>query len=61
VIHGQPAGWRCLPPFGEGLVAAGSGLRVPVRQGPRAKLSDKPGFGVELNRALPLHWPYEHG
>ena len=50
-----------MPPFGEGLVAAGSGLRVPVRQGPRAMLSDKPGFGVELNRALPLHRPYEHG
>jgi L-rhamnonate dehydratase len=36
-------------------------LEEPVPVNGRLKLSDKPGFGVELNRALPLHRPYEHG
>lgn len=34
----------------------------PVPQNGRIKLSalDKPGFGVELNRDIPMHRPYTH-
>lgn len=34
----------------------------PVPQNGRIKLSalDKPGFGVELNRDIPMHCPYTH-
>ena len=32
----------------------------PVPADGRLKLPDKPGFGVELNRSLPLHRPYPH-
>jgi L-rhamnonate dehydratase len=59
-------------PFAEFLMMAPEADRVvpmfhpqllgePVPVNGRLKLSDKPGFGVELNRALPLHRPYEHG
>jgi len=37
-------------------------LGEPVPENGRLKLSllDKPGFGVELNRSIPLHRPYSH-
>jgi L-rhamnonate dehydratase len=37
-------------------------LGEPVPVGGRIRVSelDKPGFGVELNRDIPLHRPYEH-
>jgi L-rhamnonate dehydratase len=33
-------------------------LNEPVPVNGRLKLSDAPGFGVELNRAISLHRPY---
>jgi L-rhamnonate dehydratase len=59
-------------PFAEFLMMAPEADRVvpmfhpqllgePVPVNGRLKLSDKPGFGVELNRSLPLHRPYPHG
>ncbi len=36
-------------------------LGEPVPVNGRLKLPDTPGFGVELNRSLPLHRPYPHG
>jgi L-rhamnonate dehydratase len=58
-------------PFAEFLMMAPEADRVvpmfhpqllgePVPVNGRLKLSDKPGFGVELNRELPLHRPYAH-
>lgn len=35
------------------------GETVPVNG--RLRLSDAPGFGVELDRSLPLHRPHPHG
>jgi L-rhamnonate dehydratase len=32
----------------------------PVPVNGRLKLSDRPGFGVDLDRSLPLHRPYTH-
>jgi L-rhamnonate dehydratase len=59
-------------PFAEFLMMAPEADRVvpmfhpqllgePVPVNGRLKLSDAPGFGVELNRSLPLHRPYPHG
>jgi L-rhamnonate dehydratase len=59
-------------PFAEFLMMAPEADRVvpmfhpqllgePVPANGRLKLSDEPGFGVELNRSLPLHRPYPHG
>ena len=59
-------------PFAEFLMMAPEADRVvpmfhpqllgePVPVNGRLKLSDEPGFGVELNRSLPLHRPYPHG
>ena len=59
-------------PFAEFLMMAPQADRVvpmfhpqllgePVPVNGRLKLADKPGFGVELNRSLPLHRPYPHG
>jgi L-rhamnonate dehydratase len=59
-------------PFAEFLMMAPEADRVvpmfhpqllgePVPVNGRLKLPDKPGFGVELNRSLPLHRPYPHG
>lgn len=59
-------------PFAEFLMMAPEADRVvpmfhpqllgePVPVNGRLKLSDQPGFGVELNRSLPLHRPYPHG
>lgn len=56
-------------PFAEFLIMAPEADRVvpmfhpqligePVPVNGRLKLPDTPGFGVELNRALPLHRPY---
>lgn len=58
-------------PFAEFLMMAPEADRVipmfypqllgePVPTNGRLKLPDKPGFGVDLNRALPLHRPYTH-
>ncbi|HUN72050.1 MAG TPA: L-rhamnonate dehydratase [Steroidobacteraceae bacterium] len=59
-------------PFAEYLMMAPEADRVvpmfhpqllgePVPVNGRLKLPDTPGFGVELNRSLPLHRPYPHG
>jgi len=59
-------------PFAEFLMMAPQADRVvpmfhpqllgePVPVNGRLKLPDTPGFGVELNRSLPLHRPYPHG
>ena len=59
-------------PFAEFLMMAPEADRVvpmfhpqllgePVPVNGRLKLSDQPGFGVELNRSLALHRPYPHG
>ena len=50
-----PEADRVVPMFHPQLI----GEPVPVNG--RLKLSDQPGFGVELNRSLPLHRPYPHG
>jgi L-rhamnonate dehydratase len=50
-----PAADRVVPMFHPQLL----GEPVPVNG--RLKLADAPGFGVELNRSLPLHRPYPHG
>ena len=47
-----PAADRVVPMFHPQLI----GEPVPVNG--RLKLPDTPGFGVELNRSLPLHRPY---
>ena len=47
-----PAADHVVPMFHPQLI----GEPVPVNG--RLKLPDTPGFGVELNRALPLHRPY---
>lgn len=49
-----PAADRVVPMFHPQLV----GEPVPVNG--RLKLSDSPGFGVELNRSIALHRPYNH-
>jgi L-rhamnonate dehydratase len=49
-----PAADRVVPMFHPQLI----GEPVPVNG--RLKLSDSPGFGVELNRSIALHRPYEH-
>jgi L-rhamnonate dehydratase len=59
-------------PFAEFLMMAPEADRVvpmfhpqllgePVPVNGRLQLPDTPGFGVELNRSLPLHRPYPHG
>ncbi|HEX8754762.1 MAG TPA: L-rhamnonate dehydratase, partial [Steroidobacteraceae bacterium] len=59
-------------PFAEFLMMAPEADRVvpmfhpqllgePVPVNGRLKLTDEPGFGVELNRSLPLHRPYPRG
>lgn len=59
-------------PFAEFLMMAPEADRVvpmfhpqllgePVPVNGRLKLPDTPGFGVQLNRSLPLHRPYPHG
>jgi L-rhamnonate dehydratase len=50
-----PEADRVVPMFHPQLL----GEPVPVEG--RLKLTDKPGFGVELNRSLPLHRPYRRG
>jgi L-rhamnonate dehydratase len=49
-----PAADRVVPMFHPQLI----GEPVPVNG--RLKLADSPGFGVELNRSIALHRPYEH-
>jgi L-rhamnonate dehydratase len=49
-----PAADRVVPMFHPQLI----GEPVPVNG--RLKLSDSPGFGVELNRSIALHRPYNH-
>jgi L-rhamnonate dehydratase len=49
-----PAADRVVPMFHPQLV----GEPVPVNG--RLKLPDSPGFGVELNRSIALHRPYNH-
>ncbi|WP_114951744.1 L-rhamnonate dehydratase [Sphingosinicella terrae] len=51
-----PAADRVVPMFAPQL------LGEPVPEQGRLRLSalDRPGFGVELNRDLPLHRPYSH-
>jgi len=50
----HPAAEHVVPMFHPQL----SGEPVPVNG--RLKLSDRPGFGVELNRDVALHRPYTH-
>ena len=47
-----PAADRVVPMFHPQLIGE------PVPENGRLKLPDRPGFGVELNRTLPLHRPY---
>jgi L-rhamnonate dehydratase len=49
-----PAADRVVPMFHPQLI----GEPVPVNG--RLKLADTPGFGVELNRNIALHRPYDH-
>jgi len=49
-----PAADRVVPMFHPQLI----GEPVPVNG--RLKISDSPGFGVELNRSIALHRPYNH-
>ncbi len=49
-----PAAERVVPMFHPQLI----GEPVPVNG--RLKLADTPGFGVELNRDIALHRPYNH-
>ena len=49
-----PAADRVVPMFHPQLI----GEPVPING--RLKLSDSPGFGVELNRSIALHRPYDH-
>jgi L-rhamnonate dehydratase len=51
-----PAADEVVPMFAPQL------LGEPVPEGGRLKVSalDGPGFGVELNRDIPLHRPYTH-
>jgi L-rhamnonate dehydratase len=49
-----PAADRVVPMFHPQLI----GEPVPVNG--RLKLADSPGFGVELNRSIALHRPYNH-
>ena len=49
-----PAADKVVPMFHPQLL----GEPVPVNG--RLKLPDRPGFGVELNRSLPLQRPYTH-
>jgi L-rhamnonate dehydratase len=49
-----PEADKVVPMFHPQLI----GEPVPVNG--RLKLSDKPGFGVELNRDIALHRPYSH-
>ncbi|HEY6923162.1 MAG TPA: L-rhamnonate dehydratase, partial [Steroidobacteraceae bacterium] len=49
-----PAADRVVPMFHPQLI----GEPVPVNG--RLKLPDSPGFGVELNRSIALHRPYNH-
>ena len=48
----SPDGTELVPMFGPLLVGE------PVPEGGRIKLSDRPGFGVELNRDLQLERPF---
>jgi L-rhamnonate dehydratase len=58
-------------PFAEFLMMASAADKVvpmfhpqltgePVPVNGRLKLPDRPGFGVELNRSIPFHRPYNH-
>jgi len=49
-----PAADKVVPMFHPQL----TGEPVPVNG--RLKLPDRPGFGVELNRDIALHRPYNH-
>jgi L-rhamnonate dehydratase len=62
---------RVDAPFAEFLVMSPDGAEIvpmftplllgePVPEGGRIRLGDEPGFGVELNRALPLERPFTH-
>ncbi|MBB3912660.1 L-rhamnonate dehydratase [Sphingomonas desiccabilis] len=50
----HPASSEVVPMFHPQLI----GEPVPVNGRLRASALDKPGFGVELNRDLPMHRPY---
>jgi L-rhamnonate dehydratase len=62
---------RVDAPFAEFLVMSPDGTEIvpmftpllvdePVPDRGRIRLSDRPGFGVEVNRALPLERPFTH-
>lgn len=51
-----PAADEVVPMFAPQLL----GEPVPVNGRLRTSALDKPGFGVELNRDIPLHRPYTH-
>ncbi len=52
----HPGPTKVVPMFAPQLL----GEPVPVNGRIRASELDKPGFGVELNRDIPLHRPYTH-
>jgi L-rhamnonate dehydratase len=52
----HPGPTEVVPMFAPQLL----GEPVPVNGLIRASALDKPGFGVELNRDIPLHRPYTH-
>jgi L-rhamnonate dehydratase len=62
---------RADAPFAEFLVMSPDGTEIvpmftpllvdePVPDRGRIRLSDRPGFGVEVNRNLPLERPFAH-
>ena len=52
----HPGASEVVPMFSPQLL----GEPIPDKGRMRASALDKPGFGVELNRDVPLHRPYEH-
>jgi L-rhamnonate dehydratase len=62
---------RANAPFAEFLVMSPTGTEIvpmfsslfvgePIPEGGRIRLDERPGFGVELNRELPLERPFAH-
>ena len=52
----HPGPTEVVPMFAPQLL----GEPVPIDGRIKVSALDKPGFGVELNRDIPLHRPYSH-